>query len=246
MVSTTFSTAAVACRRSEPNFSVSTSMSSALFMQNLRNQWSFLDRLKDTVNPMTIDFQEPRAISGVAGELSRNPLAPLGLLGRAPRSGSKTAISARCSRFSDRQSARFPVRPAHVIGLDFIEFAQRKAYIVESLEQPPSRVGVNVERHHDRSRDDIPILKIHSDFHTRMLLDELPQNFHIILRNFCRQEPRLARVAAKDVGESGRDDHPEPEVHQRPDGMLARRTGAEVWPCDQNRPLVKGSEIQNE
>src|ERR1700722_19753766 len=37
IVSTTFSTAAVACRRSEPNLSVSTSMSSALFMQILRS-----------------------------------------------------------------------------------------------------------------------------------------------------------------------------------------------------------------
>src|SRR5215213_9757390 len=98
MVSTTFSTAAVACRRSEPNFSVSTSMSSALFMQNLRNQWSFLDRLKDTVNPMTIDFQEPRAIQGVAGELPRNPLAPLGLLGglreAGPRRRFRPAVAA--------------------------------------------------------------------------------------------------------------------------------------------------------
>src|SRR5690349_18443083 len=77
MVSTTFSTAAVACRRSEPNFSVSTSMSSALFMQNLRNQWSSLDRLEDTVNPLTTDFQEPRAISSETSELSCPPWAPI-------------------------------------------------------------------------------------------------------------------------------------------------------------------------
>src|ERR1700676_2403039 len=91
MVSTTFSTAAVACRRSEPNFSVSTSMSSALFMQNLRSQWPSLDRLEDTVNPRTADFQEPRAISGVAGEHSGNPLAPLG---RWPE-GSITGLKGR-------------------------------------------------------------------------------------------------------------------------------------------------------
>src|SRR5689334_387763 len=77
MVSTTFSTAAVACRRSEPNFSVSTSMSSALFMQNLRNQWSSLDRLEDTVNPLTTDFQEPRAISSETSELSCPPWTPV-------------------------------------------------------------------------------------------------------------------------------------------------------------------------
>src|SRR6476620_8196207 len=100
MVSTTFSTAAVACRRSEPILSVSTSMSSALFMQNLRNQWPSLDRLEDTVNPLPTDFQEPRAISGVAGELFGNPLAPLGLLPRVLRTGSKVAISARRAALS--------------------------------------------------------------------------------------------------------------------------------------------------
>src|SRR5690606_40346968 len=31
---------------------------------NLRNQRPFLSRLVDTVNPLTIDFQEPRAFSG--------------------------------------------------------------------------------------------------------------------------------------------------------------------------------------
>src|SRR3954462_5079107 len=76
MVSTTFSTAAVACRRSEPSFSVSTSMSSALFMQNLRNQWSSLDRLEDTVNPLPTDFQEPRAIWRGTSELSCPPWPP--------------------------------------------------------------------------------------------------------------------------------------------------------------------------
>src|SRR6201988_5086089 len=76
MVSTTFSTASVADRRSEPNFSVSTSMSSALFMQNLRNQWSSLDRLEDTVNPLPTDFQEPRPFSCQASELSCPPWPP--------------------------------------------------------------------------------------------------------------------------------------------------------------------------
>src|SRR4030088_2592418 len=174
MVSTTFSTAAVACRRSEPNFSVSTSMSSALFMQNLRNQWSFLDRLEDTVNPITTDFQEPRAISGVAGEHFGNLLASLGLLPGSRESVERPRFRSAASLSSGRKSAWFPVRPGRFIGLDLIEFPQRKTYIVESFEQPPGGVIVNVERHHDRSRDDIPILKINSDFHARMLLDELP------------------------------------------------------------------------
>ena len=73
------------------------------------------------------------------------------------------------------------------IRLDFVEFPQRKAYIVESLEQSPCGVIVNLERQQRRSGGDVAILKIHSDFQPRLLLDQLPQQFHIILGNFCRQ-----------------------------------------------------------
>src|SRR5262245_61485468 len=243
MVSTTFSTAAVACRRSEPILSVSTSMSSALFIQNLRNQWSSLDRLEDTVNPLPTDFQEPRAISCEPSELSCPPWRPAeGPENRVERRRFRLA-GAHSSRW---QSAWFPMRSTRLEGLDFIEFPQRKAYIVKSLEQAPGGVIVNLERHHDRSRDDIPILKIHSDFRPRMLLNELPQEFHIILRDFGRQEARLARIAPKNIGESGRDNDPEAKVHQRPDGMFARRSGAEIGPSDQYRALVEGGQIQNE
>jgi hypothetical protein len=71
-----FSTAAVACRRSVPNLVVSASMSSALFMQTLRSQWSTLDRLEDTVNPFAAYFQEPRAVSRVTESSFGNPVGP--------------------------------------------------------------------------------------------------------------------------------------------------------------------------
>src|SRR6478736_9695048 len=130
------------------------------------------------------------------------------------------ANSARRAVSSRLQSAWFPAGPTCFVRLDFIAFAQRKAYIVESFEKSPGGVIVNVERHHDRSRDDVAILKIHSDFHAGMLLDELPQQFDIILGDFCRQETRLARIAAKNVGEARRDDDPEAVVHERPHGVL--------------------------
>src|SRR6476659_9228555 len=114
-------------------------------------------------------------------------------------------ISARGAVSSRSRGAWFPAGPTRFVRLDFIAFPQRNAYIVEPFEKPPGGVIVNVERHHDRSRDDVPILKIHSDFHAGMLLNELPQQFHIILGAFSRQEPRLARVAPKNVGEPRRD-----------------------------------------
>src|ERR1700756_2945795 len=98
---------------------------------------------------------------------------------------------------------RFPVRTSRLEQLDLVEFPQRKAYIVEAFEQPPCGVVVNVERQHRRSRDDISILKIDSDFQPRALLDELPKKFHAVLVDLGRQQPRLAGgVAPENVTES--------------------------------------------
>jgi hypothetical protein len=130
-------------------------------------------------------------------------------------------ISAHGAIPSRLQGARFPARSTRFIRIDLIAFPQRNAYIVEAFEKSPGGVIVNVERHHDRSRDDVPILKIHSDFHAGMLLNELPQQFDIILCDFCRQEARLARVAPKNVGEARRDDDSESKVHECPDGMFS-------------------------
>src|ERR1700733_7363484 len=135
---------------------------------------------------------------------------------------------------------RFPVRTSRLEQLDLVEFPQRKAYIVESFEQSPCGVVVNLERQHRRSRGDISILKIGSDFQPRTLLDELPKKFDTVLSHFGRQQPRLARVSPKNVAESRLDDPPEPVVHQRPHRMLARRSGAEIGSGDQNRASVKG------
>src|ERR1700733_5512695 len=118
---------------------------------------------------------------------------------------------------------RFPVRTSRLEQLDLVELPQRKAYIVETFEQSPCGLVVNLERQHRRSRGDISILKIGSDFQARTLLDELPKKFHPILGDFGRQQPRLARVTPKNVTKSRRDNHPESVVHERPHRMLARR-----------------------
>ena len=70
---------------------------------------------------------------------------------------------------------RLPTRASCLECLDFREFSQRKAYIVEAFEQSPGGVIVNRERHHRRSGGDIPILKVHSQFQPWILLDELPK-----------------------------------------------------------------------
>src|ERR1700733_13660651 len=97
---------------------------------------------------------------------------------------------------------RFPVRTSRLEQLDLVEFPQRKAYIVETFEQSPCGVVVNLERQHRRSRGDISILKIGSDFQPRTLLDELPKKFDTVLADFGRHQPRLARVAPTYLTES--------------------------------------------
>ncbi|CKQ95948.1 Uncharacterised protein [Mycobacterium tuberculosis] len=62
---------------------------------------------------------------------------------------------------------------------------------------------VNLERQHHCCCGDNSILKIGSDFQARTLLNELPQEFHIVLGNLGRQQPGLARVAAENVTKSG-------------------------------------------
>ena len=60
-----------------------------------------------------------------------------------------------------------------------------------------------------------------------------------VLRHLGRQQAALAGVAPEDVGESRRDDHGEPVVLQRPDGVLARRARAEVGTGDaRSRPCT--------
>src|SRR5690606_7522027 len=99
-----------------------------------------------------------------------NPIAPHSVLFGGCRTGWRMANSPPPRGWSGRQSARFPARPTRLVGLDLILFPQRKGYIVESFEQPPGGVVINLERHHDGSRGHRPILKIHSDFQPRILL----------------------------------------------------------------------------
>ena len=68
-----------------------------------------------------------------------------------------------------------------------------------------------------------------------LLLDEVPQLLDDLLVDDGDQQAGLARVAAEDVAEPGADDDPEAVVLQGPDGVLARRAGAEVGPGDQDR-----------
>jgi len=143
-------------------------------------------------------------------------------------------------------NGRFPVGTCRLERLDLIEFSQRKAYIIKPLQQSPGSVVVNSERQHRRSSDDVPILKIDSDFHTGTLLNELPEKFNVVLRDFGRQEARFPGIAPENIAEPRRDDHSESVVHQCPHRMLARRPRTEIGSGHQNGAAVKRAQVQHE
>ena len=68
-----------------------------------------------------------------------------------------------------------------------------------------------------------------------LALEEVPEPLHDLLVDLRREQPGLAGVAAEDVAEARGDHGPEAVVLQRPDGVLARRAGAEVGAGDEDR-----------
>ena len=66
-------------------------------------------------------------------------------------------------------------------------------------------------------------------------LVRLHQRPHVLLRQRDRQHADLGAVGVEDVGEARRDDRPEAEVLERPDGVLARGAAAEVAAGDEDR-----------
>ena len=123
---------------------------------------------------------------------------------------------------------RQPARPGGLEGVDRVGVSQRQADVVEPLQQPPADVVVHLERHRQIRGLHRLLGQVDGDLGARLVLQQLPEQLDVGLRDLRGQQPALGRVAAEDVGEPGGDHHPEPVVHQRPDGVLARRPGAEV------------------
>src|SRR3954453_13121304 len=111
---------------------------------------------------------------------------------------------------------------------------QRQTDVVQTLQQAPTRVLVDLEAGDDVLGGDAAGLEIDGDLSAGLVLQELPQQLDITLIRLRGEEPLLAGVAAEDVGEARGDDNAEAIVHQRPDGMFARRAGAEVGTRDQD------------
>ena len=130
-----------------------------------------------------------------------------------------------------------PVRASGFVARDLVAALEREADVVEPVQQTVLRVVVELERlvEVDGRDGDAPVDDVDHDLDRRVVLDDAHDARHDVLRQLDRHETDLQAVVAEDVGEARRDDGPEAVVLERPDGVLARRAGAEVRPGDQDR-----------
>ena len=132
---------------------------------------------------------------------------------------------------------RFVVRAARLEISDKILVSQGQADVVEALEQPPAGVVVDLEGGHDLSGVDRPGDEVDRDLGTGVVLEVLPDQLDVVLRDDRGEQSLLAAVSAEDVGEARADDDPEAPVHQGPHGVLSTRARAEVRAGDEDRAV---------
>ncbi len=79
-----------------------------------------------------------------------------------------------------------------------------------------------------------------------MVLEDLPDEFDVVLLELGGEQSLLAGVAAEDVAEAGGEDDAEPKVLERPHGMLAGGAGAEVGARDEDGAAREVGVVEDE
>ena len=115
---------------------------------------------------------------------------------------------------------------------------QRQIDIVIAVHQAPTGVIVHFERQCHVTAGHGTILQAHGHITARLLIEQLPQQLDGFLRHDRGKHTVLGGVAIEDVSETRGDDHAETVIMQRPYGMFARGTDAEIGACDQNLALL--------
>ena len=123
---------------------------------------------------------------------------------------------------------------------------QRHGDLVEPLEQLAPLTGLELELEAQVAGGDGAVLEIDDALHAGLLGGEVEQRANLVLGQGHRQEPTAERVALEDVCEGGGYDRAEALILQRPHGMLARGSTAEVAARDQNGPSPIGGCVEHE
>src|SRR4030095_16038323 len=118
---------------------------------------------------------------------------------------------------------------------NFCFVKESKADVVQALEQAdPSRVINGKVRYKTLVIFDLALLQIDSQLVARGLLGTTAEFPHLVFAKDCGEYPVLQAVVGEDVSEGWSNHSAEAEVLQRPNGMFAGRTTAEVFACHQN------------
>src|SRR4029078_3289877 len=148
------------------------------------------------------------------------------------------------------EGGRLPGRPRPLVRRDLGVVGQSERDVVQTLEESPSRVVVDVEGVLDRvraiTRADRAGMEIDADRRPRLGLEQVPQSLHDLVVDLCSQQAGVAGVAPEDVAEAWGDDDPETVVLHGPDRVLARRAGAEVRACYEHRAHVVRRVVEHE
>ena len=111
-------------------------------------------------------------------------------------------------------------------------FLHREADIVEPFEQAAlaERIDLKFEPVLKGGRDHL-IFQVDRN---RLILGNLQQPVHLILRQLDCQNTILEGVAGEDIGKTGCDHRCQPHVQHGPGGMFAARSAAEIVARDEN------------
>ena len=134
---------------------------------------------------------------------------------------------------------REPLRAHRLICGDLILVLQRQVDVVVAVHQTPTGVVVDLEWQRHVAAGHGALAQVHGHLAARLLLQQLPQQLHGLLRHDGRQHAVLGGVAVEDVRKARGDDHAEAVVVQGPYRVLAGGTDAEVRPGHQDAALAR-------
>src|SRR4051812_13140598 len=147
---------------------------------------------------------------------------------------------------ADGEGRGSPALPAALEFGDSRFVAQGEGDVVQTLEQPPSGVVVDVERHDDLTDGDLRGNQIDGSRYSRSGIDCGPEFLQIVLGDDTGDQSLLAGVAPEDVAEARAQHDLEAEVAERPDGVLAARSRAEVLAGDQDGGALVLGPVEHE
>src|SRR5437588_2590690 len=122
-----------------------------------------------------------------------------------------------------------PAGMLRFVGGDFSLVLQGQSNIVQALEQAVPNKVVDLKAGAESAIVvDLALLKIHGDLVICLLVRPPHEFSNLLFAEHDVEEPVLAAVVRKNVGEGRGNHHSKPKVCQRPHGMFARGSATKI------------------